>query len=599
MGMSLPLRTSSRSEGDTLVEPLRDFAQLQLHFVDHIQWRYEVIRPLVLFADDTAAHRAEETRLHPDTVRRLTRRFQQQGMLGLLPDHTELVPPSRGRPVPAVVVAEVTRLKALYHGFGYRALARIIHYTCNERIDDKTIKKLWQHSPVPAQGELPLGTYHRQADRSHARHQVIQLYAQGWSKRSISGFLQVSRPTVDRWIRRFEAEHLAGLEDKSRAPKAPARKAWLPLMIDVYHLQKRHPDAGRFRMWSLLARPDISERPVGRVMALNKQVYDNSPHVDKPDRTKAPGPHPYKATAPHAYWFIDGRKMDFAIDGVKWWSLIILDGYSRTMLAGAVAPTEASWVALMVLYTACLRYGSPKTIISDSGGAYISEAFEAVCDRLEIHHEPIVSTHGDSYKNLMETHFNVQRRLYDYPFSLTQTPAEFEQVHQAFLHTYNTTAHQGLLQEDFDPPIPLLVLGEAKGRLYTPDELTHKFSQALFPRTTNQYGCVTLHSYHFYIEEGLPKTRVLLWVYGEQLRAVLDNVVLAEYHCRYDWRTQKVTGIRDGVWYATRFASPQPSLLPLNAQETLVLYRPRAAPHQTRLPVSAQQLWLFELVRTG
>ena len=582
-----------------MVEPLRDFAQLQLHFVDHMQWRYEVIRPLVLFADDTAAHRAEETRLHPDTVRRLTRRFQQQGMLGLLPDHTELVPPSRGHPVPAAVVAEVTRLKALYNGFGYRELARIIHYTCNERIDDKTIKKLWQHSPVPAQGELRLGTYYSQADRSHARRQVIQLYAQGWSKRSISGFLQVSRPTVDRWIRRFEAEHVAGLEDKSRAPKAPARKAWLPLMIDVYHLQKRHPDAGRFRIWSLLARPDISERTVGRVMALNKQVYDDIPHVDKPDRTKVPGPHPYKATAPHEYWFIDGRKMDFAIDGVKWWSLIILDGYSRTMLAGAVAPTEASWVALMVLYTACLRYGGPKTIISDSGGAYISEAFEAVCDRLEIHHEPIVSKHGDSYKNLMETHFNVQRRLYDYQFSLTQTPAEFEQVHQTFLHTYNTTAHQGLLKEDFAPPIPLLVLGEAKGRLYTPDELTHKFSHALCPRTTNQYGCVTLHSYHFYIEEGLPKTRVLLWVYGAQLRAVLDNVVLAEYHCRYDWRTRKVTDIRDGVWYATRFASPQTSLLPFNAQETLVLYRPRPVPHHTRLPISAQQLWLFELVRTG
>jgi hypothetical protein len=92
---------------------------------------------------------------------------------------------------------------------------------------------------------------------------------------------------------------------------------------------------------------------------------------------------------------------------------------------------------------------------------------------------------------------------------------------------------------------------------------------------------------------------VQLWVYGEQLRAVLDNVVLAEYHCRYDWHTCKVTDIRDGVWYATRFASPQASLLPLNAQETLVLYRPRPVPHQTRLPVSAQQLWLFELVRTG
>jgi hypothetical protein len=474
-----------------------------------------------------------------------------------------------------------------------------MHYTCNERIDDKTIKKLWQHSPEPAQGELPLGTYHSQQDRSHARRQVIQLYAQGWSKRSISGFLQVSRPTVDRWIRRFETEHLAGLEDKSRAPKAPARKAWLPLMIDVYHLQKRHPDAGRFRIWSLLARPDISERTVGRGMALNKQVYDDIPHVAKADRTKPPGPHPYKATAPHEYWFIDGRKMDFALDGVKWWSLIILDGYSRTMLAGAVAPTEASWVALMVLYTACLRSGVPQTIISDSGGAYISDAFEAVCHRLEIHHEPIVSTQGESYKNLMETHFNVQRRLYDYQFSFAQTPTAFEQVHQTFLHTYNTTAHQGLLKEDFDPPIPLQVLGEAKGRMYTPDQLSQKFSQALFPRTTNQHGCVTLHSYHFYVEEGLPKTRGLLGVYGEQWRAVLDNVVLAEYHCRYDWRERKVTDIHDGVFHATRFASPQTSLIPLNARETLVLYRPKPLRAQAHFPVSAQQLWLFELVPTG
>ena len=61
------------------------------------------------------------------------------------------------------------------------------------------------------------------------------------------------------------------------------------------------------------------------------------------------------------------------------------------------------------------------------------------------------------------------------------------------------------------------MLAEAKGRLCTPDELARKFSHALFPRTTNRYGCVTLHSYHFYVEQGVPKTQVLLWVYGEQL----------------------------------------------------------------------------------
>jgi hypothetical protein len=250
----------------------------------------------------------------------------------------------------------------------------------------------------------------------------------------------------------------------------------------------------------------------------------------------------------------------------------------------------------MVLYTACVRYGAPEVLISDRSGAFISNEFEAVCDRLEIDHKTIVSTRGESYMNLMETHFNIQRRLYDYQFSLSHTPAELEQAHQAFLRLYNTTAHAGLLKDGFDPPIPIEVLAEAKGRPYSPDELVRKFSHALFPRTTNRYGCVTLHSYHFYVEEGLPKTKVLLWVYGEQLRAMFENVVLAEYYCRYDLREHKVQDIRDGVFYATRFASPQGSLLSLNPQESLVLYRPKPLPRQARLPFPAEQPWLFELL---
>jgi Integrase core domain/Homeodomain-like domain len=581
------------------MEAASDFAQLELRFVDQIQWRYELIRPLVLFENRPATQRAHETHTHPETVRQFRRRFQQQGMLGLLLDDVEVVPKVHTPRVSVAIVEEIGRLKALYAGFHARELARIVFYKLGERIGHKTAQRLWQQSPVVTQEALPLGDYHTQPDRYQARLEVIKLYAQGWEKISISRFLHVSRPTVDAWIKRFATEHFAGLLDKSSAPKAPARKVWLPLMIEVYHLQKRHPDAGKFRIWSLLGHSEISVRTVARIMALNKEVYDDIPHVHKRGPKLPPQPHPYKASRPHQYWFIDGRMMDFALDGVRWWSLVVLDGYSRTILAGAIAPSEATWAALLVLYTACLRYGAPETLISDSGGAFTSDAFEAVCRRLEIQHEPIVSTHGESYKNLMETHFNIQRRLFDYQFSLTQTPAELEQVHQRFIQTYNTTAHEGLVQEGFQPPIPIHVLAQAQGRLYSPDDLARRFSHAVFPRTTNRYGCVTLHRYHFYIEEGVPHTQVLLWVYGEQLRAVLDHVVLAEYHCRYDWRIHKVTAIHDGLFYPTRFASPQGSLIPLNPQESLVLYRPQALRRSARRAFSVQQLMLFALVPTG
>jgi transposase len=581
------------------MDPTAEFAPLQVDFVDQVQWRYELIRPLVLLAGGTATQRAQDTHTHPDTVRRLIRRFRQQGMLGLLPNAVAGAREGRPPRVPEAVRQEIDQLKALYAGFHGRELARIVFCKRGYHIDHKTAQKLWRQSPVVTQAPLLGWQSSSHLDRYQARLQVIQLYYQGWDKVSISRFLHMARTTIDRWIGRFEAEHFAGLLDHKRGPKEPPRKVWLPRMVQVYRLQKAHPDAGEFRIWSLLAQPDISVRTVGRIMALHKLVYEDIPHVPKSGRQQPPQPHPYKAQHRHEYWFIDGRQRDFTLDGVKWWSLVILEGYSRTIRAGAMAPTDATWAALMVLYTACVRSGAPEYLVSDSGGAYTSHAFEAVCGRLEIQHVTIVRTQGESYLNWMETHFNIQRRLYDYQFSLARTPGELDQRHQAFIQTDNTTAHQGLLKDQRLPPIPVEVLGTAQGRTYAQDVLAEKFAHAFFPRTTNRYGCVTLHRYHVYVEEGLPKTQIFLWIYGEQLRAVFDNVVLAEYRCRYDGPAHEVADIREGQFYATRFTSPQGALLPWTPQESLVLYYARSRRRRPRPASPARQLGLVDLLFTG
>ena len=88
-----------------------DFAQLELHFVDQMQWRYELIRPLVLLAEGTPTTRGGNPP-RPDTVRTFTRRFRAQGMLGLLPNDIEVRPRGRAQRVPEAVRHEVDRLKA-------------------------------------------------------------------------------------------------------------------------------------------------------------------------------------------------------------------------------------------------------------------------------------------------------------------------------------------------------------------------------------------------------------------------------------------------------------------------------------------------------
>src|SRR5215510_13231783 len=134
----------------------------------------------------------------------------------------------------------------------------------------------------------------------------------------------------------------------------------------------------------------------------------------------------------------------------------------------ALMRSELLDLTTIISATACHQSNYVEPYSRYSGKAYISTEFEAVCSRLEIDHQTIISTQGESYMNLIETHFNIQRRLYDYQFALSTTPAALEQAHQAFIQLYNTTAHQGLLKEGFAPPIPVALLAEAKGRIFSP-----------------------------------------------------------------------------------------------------------------------------------
>jgi len=359
-------------------------------------------------------------------------------MRGRLSDTLQVIPVGRRRRLPDEVGEALQRLKGLSDGCGYRDLAPLLLQTCARRVSHQSLKKFWHPlSPAP-------------------RREVMTLAAQGWSTRSISRFLHLYRPTMTAWMTRFEADNAASLEAQSRAPPSPGRKVWWPVMVAIYHRPPCHPDAGGLRMWSLRGQTALSVRTLERIMAINRQGdADLLPGGRTPPRKTTPGGPPLKASVAHEYGFIDGRMMDCTLEGAPWWRLIVLDGSSRPMVAGAVAPTEARWVALMVRYTACLRYGAPPHLSSDTGGASISDDGAAVCPRLGLDHRPMTSPPGESDTNLMATPGHLHRRLYDSQCSLTRTPLDCEQAHQDVLQLYNTTAHQGLLREQCQPPIPL------------------------------------------------------------------------------------------------------------------------------------------------
>lgn len=325
------------------------------------QQRSERLRPLLLLPEGTAQAPAAPSQPPPPTLGTRKRRLTQQGMLGLLPQTLQGVPVGRRRRVPDAVVAALQRLTGLYDGLGYRGRARIGLHTLGHRLHHQTVQDLWHHRAPASPPQLPLLDSHSSPERADARQQGITLDARGWSHRRLSRLLRVSGRTIPRWIRRCEADQCASLEDHRRAPTTTRRQAWVPVMVDIDHLPKRHPDAGGFRIGSVLGTTALSVRTVERLMASNRQVYPALPtRGETRFRKTTPGSHPVTATAAHAYRFIDGRIMDFPWAGTPWWSRIVLDGDARMMLAGVAAPVEATWGALLVLHTACLRDGAPQ-----------------------------------------------------------------------------------------------------------------------------------------------------------------------------------------------------------------------------------------------
>jgi len=60
-----------------------------------------------------------------------------------------------------------------------------------------------------------------------------------------------TRRTVRKWLQRYRSEGPAGLRDRSRAPRRPARKTPPEVELRVVQLRKEHPSWGARRMQKL------------------------------------------------------------------------------------------------------------------------------------------------------------------------------------------------------------------------------------------------------------------------------------------------------------------------------------------------------------
>jgi transposase InsO family protein len=581
------------------VSAQEEFEHIRRQFIDPIQHDYEVIRPIVLFAE-TAAERSRQTGVERTVVGDKARRFVLEGMLGLTDGRAEAAG-RKGHSYPEAIAGYIVYLKQLYPPIHLREIVRIVQRKFGYKTNHHTLKRFLAPYETPMQLELDFTPFSAFADAYQARWTVVRMAYEGWNKKSIAACLKLSRAHVYTILDAFERDGFAGLEDqRTRPPQHPANQLSLPLFKEILDLQHAYPRAGRFRIHGVLGQqreePPPSERTVGRAMAINRQFHGapgpwQSARDEHPDVVSFK--HlPYRPAYRHHLWFTDIRYL-VQLDGSWVYSICLIEGYSRKIVAGMASPHQDLTAILQILFAALAEYGCPQAIVSDNGSVFRAGDYLAILRALDI--EPLHIEQGKPWQNMIEAQFKVQLRLADFHFEQAQTLDDVQNQHAAFIETFNTTPHWAHRRRADGHRTPVEVLGWLRGRVVEPQRLRELFGRTEFLRTVNRYGFVSVQRFYLYAENGLARQRVSIWIYEGQLRIEYHKTLLARYRCIYDRKHGQLHDVNEPLLYTTPFTSPQLELIELDDEQWRKCQRRPLSIYSRRIAMVPEQLFLLDL----
>jgi transposase InsO family protein len=228
------------------------------------------------------------------------------------------------------------------------------------------------------------------SDRSwrveHRYRAVLEVLA-GQPVTEVAARHGASRQSVYVWKRRYEADGLLGLQERSRRPRtSPARLA-ADIEALVCELRRLHPRWGARRICFELGRRGVTPAPsratVHRVLVRNGLVDAQAQrHKRKFKR--------WEREQPMELWQLDIVDGMTLANGRSCKIVTGIDDHSRFMVIAAVVARPTGRAVCAAFTAAMQRYGVPQEVLSDNGkqftGRYtkprpVQVLFERICVR--------------------------------------------------------------------------------------------------------------------------------------------------------------------------------------------------------------------------
>jgi transposase InsO family protein len=268
----------------------------------------------------------------------------------------------------------------------------------------------------------------------------------------------ISRQTYYRYRRRYLADGLDGLEDRSREPIHQPARIEADLEIEICRLRKDHPGWGARRISAELTRAGVAPPAVSTIH--KALVRNHLVAMQPPRRPKAL--RRFERELSSDLWQIDATQVRL-VSRHKAWVMDMIDDHSRYLLAALACsgPTaEAAWDCFEL---AAARYGLPRQVLSDNGLCFtgrlhgVEVEFERGLRELGV--EPINAGpyHPQTLGKLERFHKTLKAWLAEE--GPARDLAHLQELLDGFRHHYNRERpHQGIANltpsERFDPTPP-------------------------------------------------------------------------------------------------------------------------------------------------
>ena len=541
--------------------------QLMLPFEDvpvtcPTQAKYHAIAPC-LAGQVEPKQQARLLNLSYSTVSKWLKQFREDGMKGLFPPSGY----NREPYTPEKIIVSLIYFKCCVPKVADRELARVIGQMTGHQLHHITVKSLleryffWRYEEFQK-----LIVYPILPDAQSKRREIVKLDKNGWSEQSITVLAKCHRSTVRKWLRRNKEEEKLKvplhrqLLDYPSSPWKPYRKVYFGTMHTILNLQKKYPTAGWFRIQGYLLKDfgiELGQTTLKKVMKLNRKLH-LIPKIIKPITEAEPKEPPPRSKEPFTYAFIDIRYLDAKPNGVQLYSCLLLEGFSRTILAGSLTTKQDVGIILRIYYLALLQWGLWKTTVSDNGSQFRSHAFGNANSKLGINQH--FCEKGRPWQNLIESQFGIQARLGEYLWQQCRNTEEAIEVHRELIRDHNRLPHFAHRKRQDGKSSPLEVLGDSRGAEIDKTHLHQAFSRQVWQRKTNDKGFIRVGRWKIYVEEGLPKTPVELIYWDGKLRAEYRQEKLAEYDCRWNDKENRPQTIEKPKQFETKYSSRQPEL---------------------------------------